>query len=164
MMSTDYRIRRFLPDEWQELKAIRLEALKNEPGNFGASYKEEFQVLDAKWVKRVQRSNEVYFALCYGNEIVGITGVIIDNHKTTKLMASYIRKEHRGKGLSKLFYEARIEWAQKQGAKKILVSHRKSNLPSMYANQIFGFAYIGEDDVIWPDGNHEPIVNYELVL
>lgn len=163
-MQSRYTVRQFLPEEWASLKAIRLEALRAESDKFSASYKEESQVMDTKWAKRVQRGDQAYFALYHDDTIIGMTGAMIDNHKTAKLMASYIREGHRGQGLSAMLYEARLDWARSKGVERVLVSHRKSNLPSMHANQKFGFVKIYEEDAIWPDGGREPRIVYQLKL
>lgn len=159
-----YSVRPFAEHEWQKMKTIRLEALKNEPGNFGGNYADNLALSDEEWQQRLQKSDQKFFALCAGDEIVGMTGVYLKTPEEATLIASYIRAEYRGKGLSRLLYEARIDWARKAGAKTVIVSHRKSNLASMRANQNFGFEFTHEKDDTWPDGNIEPNVYYRLAL
>lgn len=159
-----YSVRPFASDEWQALKAIRLEALKNEPGNFGANYADNLALPDEKWQERLQQSDQKFFALVHDNEIVGMTGAYLKTPDEVVLIASYIRAAHRGKSLSRLLYEARINWARDAGAKAVIVSHRKTNLASMRANQNFGFTFTHEKDDTWPDGTVEPNVYYKLTL
>ena len=76
---------------------------------------------------------------------IGMTSISIDREdltgKTALLWGSWLAPEYRGKGLSDLMYQSRINWAKAQpNVEKIIVSHRASNLASKYANQKHGFS------------------------
>lgn len=159
-----YSVRPFAEHEWQELKAIRLEALQNETGNFGASYEKERAKPDSEWQKRLQDKTRCYFALCCDDAIIGMTGIYLERPEQAVLIASYIRTAHRGKGLSRLLYQARLDWAVKSGARQVIVSHRKSNLASMRANRNAGFEFTHQTDHVWQDGVSEPQLYYVLLL
>ena len=75
----------------------------------------------------------------------------------------YIDPSYRGRCLSKLLYQLRIDWArQHQPFKRLVISHREGNEASRRANQVFGFRYIGKEDIDWPDGVKAPDYLYEL--
>lgn len=107
-----------------------------------------------------------YFGLYHGDECIGLTGVVEhkDNPQDTLLIASYIRKEHRGKGLSRMLYEARIVWAKENGYKRAIISHRASNVASKAANQKHGFVYTHAERKIWPDGIADDQLFYQFLL
>lgn len=106
------------------------------------------------------------FGLFHDNDLVGMTGIVChkDDPEKAALIASYIRPEHRGKGLSSLLYEARLDWAKANRIKAVTVSHRISNMPSMAANQRFGFRYTHAKSKLWPDGVEADEVFYVLDL
>ena len=164
-MAEQFTVRQFRPDEWQELKAIRLESLQKEKGKFGASFEKDNALSDDDWRSWVSGDQSAFFALLYQGQIVGITGVRAKTPETATFIASYIRDEYRGKGLSSLLYQARLDWARAHGCKSVMTGHRKSNTASKAANQKFGFVYLHtEENVSWPDDTVEDHLVYELKL
>jgi RimJ/RimL family protein N-acetyltransferase len=163
MTITPYSIRRFLPEDLALYKTIRLEALQLEPGMFGSSYAREASFTDQQWLQRINGDNSDCFGLFYGDRLIGVTGIVIDwNDPTLALMTqSYIRREHRGKGLSRLLYEARLAWAaERPQVKRLRIGHRESNDISKAANQHYGFKYVKRESCDWPDGSREDILYY----
>lgn len=88
-------------DKWQDYKAIRLEALKNEPAAFGSSYEEENKFTEELWK---QRSSSALVAYSAGMPI-GLLVYIIGNRVKTRHVATiysvYVNKDFRGKGIGK---------------------------------------------------------------
>jgi RimJ/RimL family protein N-acetyltransferase len=165
-MSMNFTTKHLSSEDWQLFRNIRLEALKTEPGVYAASYDEMKDMEDDFWIDRLADSNWAYFGLYDGDKLVGLSGIMrnVDDRDEAELIASYIRKEYRGKGLSKLFYAARIEWARAKGIKKLIISHRESNTASRQANQNFGFRFTHSVPRLWHDGLWEENVYYELIL
>jgi len=165
-MSAPYTIRQFQSTDWREYKAIRLEALQAEPAAFASSYAEQVLFADEHWQNRLGDANCAYFGLYYGDDLIGISGIMCDVHHEheAELIASYITKEHRGKNLAHLFYQARIEWAKNKGIKRLIISHRDSNITSRQANQRAGFQYTHRVSRLWHDDNWEDNLYYELEL
>lgn len=164
-----YSTRPLTIDEWQDLRDMRLKALQDHAGVFGSSYERERANGQQDWEDWLSQDKKCIFGLFTENVLVGITGIITDRDdptgQTAKMVASYIAPEHRGKGLSALLYEARIEWAKTQeNIKRITVGHRTGNEASKRANQAFGFQYIAENETAWPDGQTDNEVCYELKL
>jgi GNAT superfamily N-acetyltransferase len=137
-----------------------------EPGFFGNSYAMEAAFTDLQWANRVVSPNSACFGLYCANELIGLTGIFIDLAKPgyAYMTQSYIRKEHRGKGLSRLLYQARMAWAKEQGTRYLEIGHKESNLTSKAANQHFGFKYTRRESRTWPDGSTEDMLYYILEL
>lgn len=165
-MTGRYRIQHFSSPDWEAFKTIRLEALQAEPAVYAASYEEMKDMADEFWQNRLADDNWAYFGLYTDDELVGLSGIMRDtgNKDEAELIASYIRNEHRKKGLSQLFYTARIEWARANGVQRLIISHRESNLASKHANQHFGFQFTHSVPRLWHDGKWEENVYYELFL
>lgn len=164
-MTNDFSIRKFEPCDWDAFKLIRLEALLNEPLVFCPSTNET-ERSNEEWKALLNEDRKPIFGLQYKNEIVGLTGLVQDREDpsgdTALCVMSYIRKEHRGKGLSRLLYETRIHATKALGYKKIRTAHRASNEASRKANQHFNFVVIDKRPRTWPDGAVEDIIIYEL--
>lgn len=151
---SDYRLEHLGPPQWQEYKSIRLEALKTNPELFGSIYAKEVLYSQDDWISLLENDARAIFALYHLDLLIGLTGVVLnrDNQSEAILISSFIKKVHRGRGLSQLFFQARIEWARQKECDKVIVSHRAGNEASKAANQRFGFVYSYSKESLWPDG------------
>jgi RimJ/RimL family protein N-acetyltransferase len=161
-----YTIQRFTPANVEAYKAIRLEALQTEPGMYGNSYAMEAAFTDEQWMDRIMKPGQARFGLYAGDELIGLTGIIIEDEEKgdAYMTQSYIRQEHRGQKLSRLLYEARMAWARANGIRRLIISHKATNYASKAANQRFGFCYTHSESRTWPDGSTEDNLFYELIL
>lgn len=167
-MMGDVTVRLFTPDEWMFYKQIRLRALQADPGVFGSNYEKEAADPDSRWQAGVSDPETVgIFGVFKGDELIGMTGIVLlrddPTRQNAKLWGSWIDPAARGQGVSVLMYQARLDWARRHPTvRRIIVSHRQSNLASMRANQKHGFQKTHTEDHVWPDGVSEPQVFYEL--
>lgn len=162
----DYTVRKLTAREWQILKDIRLEAVRLEPNVFVLTYDEQVLRPDKDWQDMLRDPNRAYFVLVHHDQVIGVTGVAKhgEDPSTGVLVLSYIRQEHRGKGLSNLYYDARLDWAEIKGLKRMIVSHRKDNKASKAAIKKFHFYYTHREMKKWPDGTKEEQFFYQLDL
>lgn len=160
----EYSIRQFSAAGVEQYKSIRMEALQKEPGVFGSSYAREIAFTKEQWLDRLNNVSSACFGLYYGDELIGVTGIVFDKKEPglAHMTQSYIRTMHRGKGLSHLLYDARIQWAKVKGIKVLRIGHRENNLRSKAANQQYGFKYSYRESINWPDGTVEDSLYYEL--
>lgn len=166
-MNQQFSIQQLTKDDWEILRAIRLEALSREPQSFGSDYKKEYLYDKFHWHQFIgNEEDRVIFVIKHGLEIIGLTGATRsqEHPDEARLIASYLRKEYRGLGLSKMLYEARLDWAMHRKFSALVVSHRESNLASKMANQKFNFEYVYRREKVWPDGNSEDEIHYRLSL
>ncbi len=162
----EYTVRKLLPREWRALKDIRLKAVQAEPNVFVATYDDQILRPDREWKAMLEDSDRAYFILVHGGHIVGLSGVARhgEDPVTGVLVLSYIDKVHRNRGLSNLFYQARLDWAVRKGLRKVIVSHRKDNKASKAAIKKFHFEYTHTEMKKWPDGTKEEQLFYQLDL
>lgn len=160
-------IRPFLPKEWPDFKAKRLTALKELPHLFSAGYDDAITKPDEFWQDMLSGEKGIVFGLFDHTKLIGITGVFEnwrdETGETAHLCMSYIDPEYRGHGLSRLLYQARIDWARGKGFKKMTVGHREGNEASKATNQKFGFKFTDKEEIDFPDGRAFDF-RYELVL
>lgn len=162
-------IKQLNDNDWREFSRIRLKALQSDPTVFGSNYEKESQMTEADWRSRLQAKDNAIFLLYENETPIGMTCVSIDREDPTKrtalLWGSWLAPHFRGKGLSELMYQTRINWAKAQPTvEKIIVSHRASNLSSKYANQKHGFVFTHTTEKVWTDGVTEYEIFYELKL
>lgn len=164
--TNNYSLQRLLPAQWEDYKSIRLEALQTNPAMFGSNYGKESAYTQKEWMSFLENDRRAVFALYAMEALIGLTAVTLDKDEETNaiLFASFIKPEYRGKGLTKLFYQARIEWAQSKNCASVTVSHRAGNEISKSSNQRFGFKYVNSKNVAWPDGVYADELFYSLQL
>lgn len=164
-------IRALDPPDWELYKEIRLYALQTEPTVFSSNYLKESAYDDDVWQQHLngQGQRRRIFGLFDGSAIIGLTGIVIRDDDpagcTAHLIMSFIRPAYRGRSLSRLLYQARIDWAVAQPQlQTITVSHRAGNEASRRANQSFGFILTHKDEIKWPDDKIDEQWNYALSL
>jgi RimJ/RimL family protein N-acetyltransferase len=153
--------------EWAVFRDFRLAALKAAPGVFGSSYQAEATMTAEEWQRTVTGAGHQVFGLFDGEYLIGITAALTwredPSGETALLGMSFILPEYRGRGLSRLLYEARLDWIRSHAQfKRAVVFHRQSNEASRRASQRHGFLLIGRAPHTWPDGTTEDEIFYEL--
>jgi RimJ/RimL family protein N-acetyltransferase len=161
-------VRRLWPADWRANREIRLEALADSPGAYFTSAAEAAARSDAQWQAMVADPDMAVFGLFEAEQLVGLTAIYIDKDdpagRTAGLAMSYIRPAWRARGLTRLLYEARLDWARERGLARVRVSHRDGNEPSRRAILAHGFRRVGATPHRWPDGATADNVSYELLL
>jgi RimJ/RimL family protein N-acetyltransferase len=162
-------IRALEPAEWEIFRDFRLAALKASPGVFAMSHTESASFPPEHWQATIKGPARQVFGLFDGPRLIGITAVFSQREdptgQTALLAMSYIAPEHRGRGLSRLFYDARLAWIRAQPQfRRIVVSHRETNEASRRANQRHGFVRTGQAPHTWPDGETEDEIFYEMIV
>lgn len=160
-------IRQLTETDWQVFSEIRLKALKADPSVFGSNYDAESKFTETDWRKWFDPDYTALFMIFDGQTPVGMTGISVSRddptNKTAIMWGSWLEPHMRGKGLSGMIYESRINWAKAHPTiERIIVSHRASNLSSKYANQKHGFSLTGITERVWQDGIREEEFHYEL--
>lgn len=97
------------PERWQEAKALRLEALQNEPAAFASSYADELAFPDEVWRKRLDTAyRREYNLTCYAERdgaLVGMAGAHWQNREKLRHLASvysmYVQPEQRRRGIAR---------------------------------------------------------------
>ena len=165
-MAEEIAVRRLSELDLEDYKAIRLEALAQAPGNYASNFARESQLSQDEWLVRLRNPNGALFGVYLGSQIVGLTGVMIDNGQPEQavMVQSYLRAELRGQGHSQKLYEPRIAWAREQGLRRIVVSHRADNLSSRGAILRNGFHFTRQESYRWPDGAEVDQLHYALEL
>lgn len=95
-------IKTLTEDNWQEWKAIRLEALQLHPEAFGGAYEDESQDSDESFKQALV--NNTVFGAYRDNVLVGVAGFFIFSARKMQhrgnLFSVYLKKEYRGQRLA----------------------------------------------------------------
>ena len=161
-------LRELVESDWAVLKSIRLESLTRHPDLFQPT-RDEFAFTDMDWRERLTATRGRTFGLFSGTDPIGISTIVREGNQSRAtralLVGSYIRPEHRRKGFSRLFYDARIAWAREQGdIGTLVVEAREDNIASHSAHQHFGFYFVRDKEIIFGDGRAFRSLIFQLDL
>src|ERR1700693_4572497 len=155
--------------EWEAFREMRLRALETEPGVFASSLEIEAAMNPAEWRTLIGGPGRRIFGLFDGARLVGITAAFTwrdDPTGETAIFAmSFLLPQYRGQGLSRLFFDARLDWIRTlRTFRRVVVSPRDPNEASRRANQRSGFKFLRRERRAWPDGQTADELMYELRL
>ena len=161
-------IRALSPDDWPILRAFWLAGLADFPVFFGG-YDGAATAPAQMWKNALQGPRHQMFGLFDDASLIGITAAFSQHEdpqgQTAIFGMSFIAPEFRGRGLSRLLYEARLEWIRAHPEfRRVILSHRASNQESRRAHRRYGFVLTGRVMQTGPDGKTEPEEIYEMAL
>ncbi|MFI9254756.1 GNAT family N-acetyltransferase [Streptomyces sp. NPDC053069] len=162
-MRYDYVVRAIRPEEWAEVKQLRLDALRDPVAHlaFLDSYEEAAGRADAFWQDRAVGSGEggtaarQFIAEAADGTWVGSATVLIEEAGTKDwagcvvecrqghVVGVYVRPEHRGNGLIKALFDAGVEWARERGAERVRLFVHEDNARAQSAYRKAGFVPSG---------------------
>lgn len=146
-------VRKLSPQEWPLYRALRLEALKTEPHAFAAGYESNAARPDEYWQGRLQDAQAdprrtLLFAFD-GEEAIGMVGAYPNEEGETEVIAMFVRREARGRGVGRLLMSTVLE---ELGGSAILdVREAQTSAVALY--RACGFEVEREDDAPHPDGS-----------
>lgn len=136
--------------DWQEYKALRLRALKEDSQAFGANYQTNLEYPETEWKRRLEnaskgKTNWLLFAR-EKNKLVGMLGAFIEDGDTdtATIFSVYVPVEERGKGISNELMEGILkELSQKSFLKKVKLMVNKDQKVAVGLYKKFGFEEVG---------------------
>jgi ribosomal protein S18 acetylase RimI-like enzyme len=135
----DIQVKVAKPEDWQQLKKIRLEALRENPEAFGGDLNREEKMPDAHWEKG-WLSNEDRFVIMAqsGSEPIGLAGVRkIENEEGVWWVFSvYVAKSFRKSGAGQEIMKEIEKVVRKKGGTTIQLNVRK-NKPQISAIKLY---------------------------
>lgn len=164
-------IRQIRAEDWEPLSRMRLRALKLAPGVFYATFELESKKTEEDWRRWITKPKQAIFGLYHGNHLIGITGIEKGDwsnespEHTAVLWGSWIEPEWRGRGFSKLLFEARLDWADSHPEiERLLVGVRADNTASEASILRHGFHLLRRQPEKWHDGQDEDVLIFEKRL
>jgi hypothetical protein len=155
---SDVYTRVLLPADAQNLREVRLEALRKDGRLFASSYEIESKFPFENWERKCTEDDKhCAMGLFNGTGLIGISLVLPydkdTSGKTGLLGQSYIKHEYRGKGLGNLLYAARMKWIlEKSGFNSAVVYVRDGNGVSITLNRKAGAQYLETREMMCGDG------------
>ena len=113
-------VRETVTGDWQALRDIRLEALRDAPAAFGSTYEREALPGEAHWRDRISRGGTflAYLPDLSASEPAGLIGGYQEDPVTVELVSMYVRPSARGRGVGEALVATVIGWATRKAAPK----------------------------------------------
>jgi GNAT superfamily N-acetyltransferase len=139
-------VRETVMDDWQALRDIRLEALRDAPTAFGSVYEQEVLRGEAHWRDRVARGGTflAYLPEVTTSEPAGLIGGYQEDPVTVALVSMYVRPQARGRGVGEALVATVLDWAGKRNAACVRLWVTETNAPALALYERCGFAPTGE--------------------
>jgi len=131
-------------------RPLRLQALRDDPSSFGASYEEESKRPAEEIAKRLACSDDGFVLGAFAPDLVGVTGFyrrqgLKARHKGT-IWGMYVLPEFRGRGLGKKLMIAAINRAsQIAGVEALTLNVVTTNEAARHLYLSLGFTTFGTD-------------------
>jgi len=151
-----FSVRPLTIDDCDELVALRLEALRNDPGMFASSYEDALKRTKKDWQDLLVHGGTRCFGLYDVKKPIGLVSTYIKKDDATNATAGigmlYIQPEYRGRGLARQLFEQCVSWSMKQHSlKKLVVACRHDNEASRRVIEGSGFVFTHRASRLWPD-------------
>lgn len=143
------------------LRALRIEALANQPEAFAADHAAAVAETVEGWVERIQRNNAddsgVIQIASAGEQLVGMTGCGRGHWPKTRhsaiLWGVYVNPEWRGLHVAEALIEACIAWGRTRGVTLVKLAVVTTNTAAIRCYARCGFSAYGlEPKAIWYNG------------
>ncbi|MEP6808407.1 MAG: GNAT family N-acetyltransferase [Chloroflexota bacterium] len=162
----EVEIRRIAADEWQSLRALRLEALQDSPRSYGSTHAGEVRHPDSVWQERASSGaagiDEVAVVAVAEGQWVGMARGYLEL-PVAHLIAVYVTPAWRGRGIGQAASRAAVARARERGATEILLSVSDWNEGARRVYQGIGFTPNGvRSSLPWDPSVTESEMRLEL--
>ncbi|HEV2258906.1 MAG TPA: GNAT family N-acetyltransferase [Streptosporangiaceae bacterium] len=144
-------VRETVAGDWQALREIRLEALRDAPAAFGSTYEREARRGEAHWHNRIARGGTFLAFLPDASGPAGLIGGYPEDPVTVELVSMYVRPSARGRGVGEALVAAVIDWARQRNATTVHLWVTETNASALALYERCGFALTGEQQPLPSD-------------
>ena len=129
--------------DWQVLREIRLQALRDAPYAFASTHTREAAFGADEWRQRAARDGS-FLAFLPEVSPAGLGGGYLAAPDTVELISMFVRPQARGRGVGEAIIEAVAGWAIRQGAATVHLWVTETNKPARMLYERCGFTVTGE--------------------
>jgi len=146
-------VRETVAGDWQALRDIRLEALRDAPAAFGSTYEREARRGETHWHDRIARGGTflAYLPELSASEPAGLIGGYPEDPVTVELVSMYVRPNARGHGVGEALVATVVNWAGQKNATTVHLWVTETNAPARALYERCGFALTGGEQPLPSD-------------
>ena len=132
-------------DDWQVMRDIRLDALREAPYAFASSYAQEAAFPEQTWRERAAAGNSILaFRPESGRRPVGLVAAIELVPGELELVSMWVRPQARGRQVGSALVEAVMEFARARPVPRVHLWVTESNRSARRMYERCGFTETGE--------------------
>jgi ribosomal protein S18 acetylase RimI-like enzyme len=132
-------------DDWQAMRGIRLDALREAPYAFASTYAREAAFPEQTWRERATSGNSIVAYLPeFDRGPVGLVASIEEIHDELELVSMWVRPQARGRQVGSALVEAIVERARRSRVPRVHLWVTESNKPARGLYERCGFNPTGE--------------------
>lgn len=143
-------IRRIRIGESSLYRDLRLQALKEDPYAFSATYDSALERTEEMWRAQADKSavgsTQATFIVFYDEDPIGLSAVYQDSliEEVMEIFQVWVSASARGKGLGKRLMDTVFEWANQNGYKRIIATISNTNQRALGFYSKCGFEVISK--------------------
>lgn len=167
-------IRKPKQNEWENIKELRLESLKEFPNAFASTYEEELEKPDDYWKQLILDSiNESECIMLYafdGNKLIGSIGAKWNNKSKTahivNLASMYVKPNFQKQGVAENLFNELLKYLEKNIIfRKIKLEVVADNIPAHSFYKKMGFVDTGKNyDELFYNNNFQDTILMEKYI
>jgi GNAT superfamily N-acetyltransferase len=143
-------VRATVLDDWQAMREIRLQGLRDAPDAFGSTYARDAAFEPAEWQRRATRDGS-FFAFLPGAEqagqakeagqagLAGLAGGYEEEPGVVELISMFVRPQARGHRVGEALVDAVAAWARTKAAVSLHLWVTETNKPAIRLYERCGF-------------------------
>lgn len=131
-------------DDWQAMRDIRLEALRDAPDAFASTYARESIFEPAEWHRRATRDGSFLAFIPGLAEPAGLVGGFEQEPGVAEVVSMFVRPQARGHGVGEALIDAVAAWAQNRSATSVHLWVSETNKPAIRLYERCGFTVTPE--------------------
>jgi len=163
------QIRRIRPDEWRELRDLRLRALRDTPDAFGSTYEREAAEPEQAWRDWAADGAEggsQFWAFALDETSGRVGGMALGSRHwqvedAIGVFSMWVDPALRGRGLGRRLVEAVVGWARTTERPRVVLSVNETNATAIRLYERCGFTPTGTRHPIREDS---PITAISMAL
>ena len=129
--------------DWQALREIRLQALRDAPDAFASTYAREAAFGEDEWHRRATRDGS-FIAFLPGVTPAGLGGGYLAAPGVVELIGMFVRPQARGRGVGEALIDAVIAWAREKDATSVHLWVTETNKHARRLYERCGFTVTAE--------------------
>jgi ribosomal protein S18 acetylase RimI-like enzyme len=152
-------VRRVRPEEWEELRALRVRALEESPDSFGSTLSEARQRDDDDWRAWAEAAGSsaasAVFVAVEDGTLVGLCGSFLheDNRQIAQIVAMWVAPAYRGRRVGEKLLDAASEWSTEHGARELVLDVTETNQAARRLYRSVGFSETGLTEPLRSNAN-----------
>ena len=129
--------------DWQALRKIRLQALRDAPYAFSSTHAGEATLGDDEWHRRATRDGS-FLAFLPEVSPAGLGGGYLAAPDTAELISMFVRPQARGRGVGEAIIDTVAEWARQKDAATMHLWVTETNKHARLLYERCGFTVTAE--------------------